>query len=92
VDVRAYDGDNFSLDLLRERDYFHEDCQVELHKLEACSTLNNWGSERLRTEVKRSAMEMVCWARVILAIVENDRLRLISVDCNELSGNSSGPP
>lgn len=37
-------------------------------------------------------MEMVCWARVILAIVENDRLRLISVDCNKLRGNSSGPP
>lgn len=43
MDVRAYDGDDFSLDLLGERDYFHEDRQVELHKLEACSTINNWG-------------------------------------------------
>ena len=61
---RSYHRDDFLLDGCGEGDNLEEDCEVDLSTVSDARP----GDMGWPTEVRRSAMEVVCWARVILAV------------------------
>jgi len=65
----AYHRDNLRLDLLGERDELRVYGEVELADVSRGMAMACGGVGR--TEVRSSAMLIVCWARVIFAVLYN---------------------